>query len=229
MGHYSRPYGNSRPFVNRCDASIDSRDGPDRGDRPPRRRRRGDARRPRGRRARRRGRRGGRRLRSGSRILRSSAKPFQALPLVRARDDLTTEEIAIASASHLASPEQLAAVRSLLAKAPADGGRARVRARTDAAPAQLLGQARRHARALPDEGLGERRLPARDAPGPARLPARGRCRGRRRRGRDPDRRRRVRRARPSRCRSSGWRSCSRGSSRSTAARGWRRRCALTRS
>jgi L-asparaginase II len=52
-------------------------------------------------------------------FLRSSAKPLQALPLVRARDDLTTEEIAIASASHLASPEQLAAVRSLLAKAPA--------------------------------------------------------------------------------------------------------------
>jgi L-asparaginase II len=51
--------------------------------------------------------------------LRSSAKPFQALPLVRARDDLTTEEIAIASASHLASPGQLDAVRSLLAKAPA--------------------------------------------------------------------------------------------------------------
>ena len=51
--------------------------------------------------------------------LRSSAKPLQALPLVRARADLTTEEIAIASASHLASPEQLAAVRSLLAKAPA--------------------------------------------------------------------------------------------------------------
>src|SRR5829696_8720422 len=52
-------------------------------------------------------------------FLRSSAKPFQALPLVRARGDLTTEEIAIASASHLASPEQLAAVRSLLARAPA--------------------------------------------------------------------------------------------------------------
>jgi L-asparaginase II len=51
--------------------------------------------------------------------LRSAAKPYQALPLVRARDDLTTEEIAIASASHLASPEQLAAVESLLAKAPA--------------------------------------------------------------------------------------------------------------
>ena len=53
-------------------------------------------------------------------FLRSSAKPFQALPLVRARADLTSEEIAIASASHLASPEQLAAVRSLLAKAPAE-------------------------------------------------------------------------------------------------------------
>jgi L-asparaginase II len=57
----------------------------------------------------------------GARVayLRSSAKPFQALPVVRARDDLTDEEIAIAAASHLASPEQLAAVRSLLAKAPA--------------------------------------------------------------------------------------------------------------
>lgn len=52
-------------------------------------------------------------------FLRSAAKPFQALPLVRARHDLTGEEIAIASASHLALPPQLAAVRSLLAKAPA--------------------------------------------------------------------------------------------------------------
>ena len=52
-------------------------------------------------------------------FLRSSAKPFQALPLARARPDVTDEELAIASASHLASPEQLAAVRSLLAKAPA--------------------------------------------------------------------------------------------------------------
>lgn len=52
-------------------------------------------------------------------FLRSAAKPFQALPLVRARDDLTTEEIAIASASHLAQPAQLDAVRTLLAKAPA--------------------------------------------------------------------------------------------------------------
>jgi L-asparaginase II len=51
--------------------------------------------------------------------LRSSAKPFQALPVVRARPDLTDEEIAIACASHLARPEQVAAVRTLLSKAPA--------------------------------------------------------------------------------------------------------------
>jgi L-asparaginase II len=51
--------------------------------------------------------------------LRSAAKPLQALPLVRARPDLSDEEIAIACASHLARPEQLAAVRRLLAAAPA--------------------------------------------------------------------------------------------------------------
>ena len=51
--------------------------------------------------------------------LRSSAKPLQALPLVRARPDLGDREIAIACASHLALPEQLAAVRALLAAAPA--------------------------------------------------------------------------------------------------------------
>jgi L-asparaginase II len=51
--------------------------------------------------------------------LRSSAKPFQALPLVRSRDDLDQAEIAIASASHRAEPEQIEAVRRLLAKAPA--------------------------------------------------------------------------------------------------------------
>ncbi len=53
-------------------------------------------------------------------LLRSSAKPFQALPLVCARDDLTELDVAIASASHLASPEQLDAVRALLEKAPAE-------------------------------------------------------------------------------------------------------------
>ena len=51
--------------------------------------------------------------------LRSSAKPFQALPLVRSRDDLDEGDIAIASASHRAEPEQIEAVRRLLAKAPA--------------------------------------------------------------------------------------------------------------
>jgi L-asparaginase II len=51
--------------------------------------------------------------------LRSSAKPFQALPLARAREDLDDADIAIASASHRAEPEQIEAVRRLLAKAPA--------------------------------------------------------------------------------------------------------------
>ncbi len=51
--------------------------------------------------------------------LRSAAKPFQALPVVRARSDLTTQELAIAAASHRAEPAQLDAARSLLAKAPA--------------------------------------------------------------------------------------------------------------
>lgn len=48
---------------------------------------------------------------------RSSAKPLQALPVIRARPDLDDAEIAIACASHLHRPEQLDAVRSLLAKA----------------------------------------------------------------------------------------------------------------
>lgn len=51
--------------------------------------------------------------------LRSSAKPLQALPLARARHDLDDTEIAIACASHLHRPDQLAPVRSLLAKADA--------------------------------------------------------------------------------------------------------------
>jgi L-asparaginase II len=52
-------------------------------------------------------------------FMRSSSKPLQALPLVNARGDLTTEDIAIACASHRATPEQLAAARALLAKADA--------------------------------------------------------------------------------------------------------------
>jgi L-asparaginase II len=51
--------------------------------------------------------------------LRSSAKPLQALPVVRAVPDLADDEIAIACASHLHRPEQLEPVRRLLARARA--------------------------------------------------------------------------------------------------------------
>jgi L-asparaginase II len=50
---------------------------------------------------------------------RSSAKPIQALPVVRARPDLDDAEIAIACASHLHRPDQLEPVRRLLTKAGA--------------------------------------------------------------------------------------------------------------
>jgi L-asparaginase II len=50
-------------------------------------------------------------------FMRSASKPIQALPLVRARDDLTPEDIAIACASHRATEEQLRAARALLEKA----------------------------------------------------------------------------------------------------------------
>jgi L-asparaginase II len=52
-------------------------------------------------------------------FMRSSSKPIQALPLARARDDLTDAELAIACASHRATDDQIAAARALLAKAPA--------------------------------------------------------------------------------------------------------------
>jgi L-asparaginase II len=52
-------------------------------------------------------------------FMRSSSKPLQALPLARARDDLTDDDLAIASASHRATEDQIAAVRALLAKVPA--------------------------------------------------------------------------------------------------------------
>src|SRR5512132_778043 len=52
-------------------------------------------------------------------FMRSAAKPIQALPLSRAREDLDDRDLAIASASHLADEQQLTAVRALLAKAPA--------------------------------------------------------------------------------------------------------------
>ena len=49
-------------------------------------------------------------------FMRSAAKPFQALPLALEEPDLPTEELAIACASHEATPEQLALVRALLAR-----------------------------------------------------------------------------------------------------------------
>jgi L-asparaginase II len=52
-------------------------------------------------------------------FMRSSSKPFQALPLVRARDDLAEDEIAIACASHHDTADQVEAVRKLLAHAEA--------------------------------------------------------------------------------------------------------------
>jgi len=48
-------------------------------------------------------------------FFRSSAKPIQALQLVRARPDLDDRLIAIACASHRAEPAQIEAVRDLLA------------------------------------------------------------------------------------------------------------------
>jgi L-asparaginase len=52
-------------------------------------------------------------------FMRSAAKPIQAQPLARAREDLDDRDLAITSASHLADEAQLAAVKALLAKAPA--------------------------------------------------------------------------------------------------------------
>ena len=52
-------------------------------------------------------------------LFRSSAKPIQALPLARLRPDLDDAELAIACASHLHRPDQLEAVRRLLAEADA--------------------------------------------------------------------------------------------------------------
>ena len=47
--------------------------------------------------------------------LRSSAKPLQALPLARAYENLSEDEVAIAAASHFGTPEHVAVVRRLLA------------------------------------------------------------------------------------------------------------------
>ena len=143
---------------------------------------------------------------------RSSAKPLQALPVVRARPDLDDAEIAIACASHLARPEQLDAVRSLLAKAPAteddlECGPEPTPASSTTARASTRGCSRSAAReGWPTEGY---RLP--DHPCQRALPRRDRGRGRGRRADvDADRRRRLRRSSRSRSRSSGWRTRSPG-------------------
>jgi L-asparaginase II len=52
-------------------------------------------------------------------FMRSASKPLQALPLVRARDDLPDDELAIACASHHDTAEQVAAVLALLARGEA--------------------------------------------------------------------------------------------------------------
>jgi L-asparaginase II len=52
-------------------------------------------------------------------FMRSAAKPFQALPLALEEPDLPSEELAIACASHEATPEQLRLVRALLERAGA--------------------------------------------------------------------------------------------------------------
>jgi L-asparaginase II len=52
-------------------------------------------------------------------FMRSASKPLQALPLVRARDDLPDDELAVACASHRDTTAQIAAVRALLARAEA--------------------------------------------------------------------------------------------------------------
>ena len=52
-------------------------------------------------------------------FMRSAAKPFQALPLALEEPELPAEELAIACASHEATPEQLRLVRVLLERAGA--------------------------------------------------------------------------------------------------------------
>ena len=89
--------------------------------------------------------------------LRSAAKPFQALPLVSAAPEIPEDELAIACASHEATPEQLAAVRRLLARSgssedelecgEADGSR--LRHNCSGKHAGMLAVTKRHGWPLP--------------------------------------------------------------------------------
>ncbi len=69
---------------------------------------------------------------------RSSAKPFQALELVRACPDLSEEELAIACASHQAEQPQLATVGLLLERAGAIPGQLENGPQAGRAPEPLL-------------------------------------------------------------------------------------------
>src|SRR3954454_13178051 len=104
-------------------------------------------------------------------FMRSSSKPLQALPLVRARDDLTTQDIAIACASHRATPEQISAVEALLARAPAAEDALECGLQEARLPRRLFhncsGKHRGNARPLPRKRLARPRLPPPRAPRPA--------------------------------------------------------------
>ncbi len=52
-------------------------------------------------------------------FMRSSAKPIQALPVLRARPELDDEQVVLLCASHAATADQLAVVRRILDHAPA--------------------------------------------------------------------------------------------------------------
>ena len=108
---------------------------------------------------------------------RSSAKPIQALPVVRARPDLDDAEIAIACASHLARPEQLEPVRSLLAKAEATEDDLECGPEPTRLEHNCSGKHAGLIAALPRARLAGRGLPASRPPVPAGAARRGRCRG----------------------------------------------------
>ena len=154
-------------------------------------------------------------------FMRSSSKPLQALPLVRARDDLPDDELAIACASHHDTPEQVAAVRALLARAEATEADLELGLQ-EGRPPELIhnncsGNHAGHARRSAVRAAGRRRATACPST-PSSRPA-SRCTPRRPRSsrrRSPPAQTAAASS-PSRSRSSGWRTPSRASSRCPAA------------
>ena len=149
---------------------------------------------------------------TGPVFLRSAAKPFQALPAVRAgvleRYGLDERHLAVACASHGGDDQHLTASPTSSLACGVSRGRARLRPARPARPErrrgaaraaaphppQLLGKARAGARAVPARGLAGRGLLRRGPPAPgrdARRDPRGDRRGARRRR---DRGRRLRHA-----------------------------------